>query len=124
MARTHWDGLIQIDAAFLQSVYAQTALVPFGRVTTYGKLAELSGYPGASREVGIAMGRVPEKSGLPCHRVVNKNGTLAPSHAFGGPEKQRALLLQEGVTFDEKGLVNVSRHMWPQEETHSQLSMF
>ena len=43
------------------------------------------------------MARAPE--GLPCHRVVYRDGRLSPSDIFGGPGIQRFLLEQEGVLF-------------------------
>lgn len=122
MAHTNWSRMIEIDEAFLKSVYDQAAQIPRGMVSTYGKIAELAGYPKASREVGVAMSRAPEGRGLPCHRVVNKTGILAPSYAFGGQEKQRALLLAEGVTFLSNELIDIEKHMWPQSEQDEQLS--
>lgn len=124
MDRKDFAGMIDIDDRFMEKVYAQVAGIPFGKVSTYGKIGELAGYPNTAREVGVAMSRVPEKSGLPCHRVVNKNGTLAPSHAFGSKEKQREMLLREGVTFREDGLIRMERHMWPDESGGEQLSLF
>lgn len=123
MAHTNWSGMITIDEAFLEKVYGQVAQIPAGKVSTYGKIAELAGYPKASREVGIAMSRAPEGRGMPCHRVVNKTGILAPSYAFGGQEKQRALLLAEGVSFLSDELIDVEKHMWPQSEQDEQLSL-
>lgn len=124
MNRSAWDGMIEIEDTFVEKVYEQVARIPFGKISTYGKIGELAGYPGAAREVGVAMSRVPEKSDLPCHRVVNKNGTLAPGYAFGGKEKQRKLLLQEGITFREDGLIYIEKHMWPDESGGEQLSLF
>lgn len=116
--------MIEIDKGFLKKVYAEVERIPVGKVCTYGKIAELAGYPRASREVGIAMSRVPQGSKLPCHRVVNKNGTLAPDYAFGSQEKQRNLLLSEGVTFFPNGEINIEKHMWPKDSSEEQLTLF
>lgn len=124
MDRSAWDGMMEIDDTFIEKVYEQVAKIPYGKISTYGKIGELAGYPGAAREVGIAMSRIPEKSGLPAHRVVNKNGTLAPGHAFGGKEKQREMLLREGITFREDGLIHTEKHMWPDDSGGEQLSLF
>lgn len=91
-------------------------------MTTYGKIAELAGYPNASREVGYVLSRVSAQQNLPCPRIVNKNGTLAPSRAFGSQEAQRTMLLAEGITFCAEGLINVARHMWPDDPRGEQLS--
>lgn len=124
MPRTNWDNMLEMDETFVQRVYAQVAAVPFGRVATYGKIAELAGYPRASREVGVVLGRVPDKSPLPCHRIVNKNGTLAPSHAFGSQARQRAMLADEGVTFLPDGTIDIPRHLWPDDPQGRQVSLF
>lgn len=124
MPEKKWAGLLEVDETFLERVYAEVARIPIGRVATYGKIAELAGYPKASREVGIAMSRVPKKSKLPCHRVVNKTGTLAPSYAFGSKENQRNLLLAEGIAFLEDGSIHMERYMWPDNPQGEQLSLF
>lgn len=123
MPTRNWSNLMDVDNAFMEKVYAQVALIPVGRVCTYGKIAELIGLPRAAREVGIAMSRAKPVVGLPCHRVVNKNGTLAPEYAFGGQEEQRKLLVAEGVTFLPDGLINMPRHMWPEDPRGEQMSL-
>lgn len=124
MPRFPSDGLIEMDAVFFECVYAQVENIPAGRVATYGGIAVLAGYPDAAREVGIAMQRAPAPRKLPCHRVVNKNGTLAPSHAFGGQEHQRRMLEDEGVTFLPDGLIHMDRHIWPDDPQGEQLAFF
>lgn len=119
-----YKGLSGMDKAFYENVYAEVAKIPSGRVCTYGRIAELAGYPNASREVGIAMSKAPSELNLPCHRVVNKKGTLAPSFAFGSQEVQRGMLLSEGITFKDDGTINVGRHMWPDAIAEEQLRMF
>lgn len=49
---------------------------------------------------------------VPCHRVVNKDGRLAPNFAFGGAEEQRRRLLAEGITFKNENHVDLSTHFW------------
>jgi methylated-DNA-protein-cysteine methyltransferase-like protein len=49
---------------------------------------------------------------LPCHRVINRLGEMAPEYAFGGAEVQRALLEDEGITFNEDGRVDLKQHLW------------
>ena len=124
MPRQDFTGTIEMDEAFYQAVYAQVAAIPSGRVATYGQIGALAGYPDAAREVGYAMGRAPGAMRLPCHRVVNKAGTLAPGHAFGGQENQRALLEKEGITFHENGCIRMERHIWPDDPQGEQLTLF
>lgn len=71
---------------------------------------DAGGSPRASRIVGGALHRNPEPGKTPCHRVVFRDGSLAPGFAFGGPGAQRALLEAEGVTFLPDGRVDMARH--------------
>lgn len=93
-------------------IYELVAEIPAGRVTTYGQLAWMAGRPDAPRMVGYAMSRAPAELGLPCHRVVNRLGEMAPPHAFGGERVQRAMLEREGVAFLENGCVDLRRCRW------------
>ena len=92
MGQAKGSGMIEMDEEFFERVYAQVRRVPAGSVCTYGTIAELAGCPKASREVGLAMSRVQRGWNLPCHRIVNAKGTLAPTYAFGGQRVQRQLL--------------------------------
>lgn len=110
-----------INKAFLDAVYDVVAQIPKGKIATYGMVGERAGYPGAGREVGHAMSHAPGNRNLPCHRVVNKQGTLSPDYAFGGYENQRMMLEQEGITFDKDGKIYMDRHLWGDYE---QLTLF
>lgn len=97
---------------FYQAIYDIVAQIPPGRVATYGQIAAMAGRPGNARQVGFAMSHVPVDRDLPCHRVVNRQGELAPAYAFGGQAKQRALLESEGVTFLPSGRIHLKLHLW------------
>lgn len=97
---------------FYHEVYEIVAQIPHGKVTTYGEIAFMLGRPRGARMVGWALRAAPPERHLPCHRVVNKSGELAPVHAFGGYDVQRAFLESEGVTFDQNGRVCVRKHLW------------
>ncbi len=89
-------------------VYQVVRTIPAGRVMAYGEVGKLAGTTG--RVVGFALHVNPygEKTGnlyVPCHRVVDRNGRLAPHFAFGGSEEQRMRLLSEGVRFKDKNHV-------------------
>jgi methylated-DNA-protein-cysteine methyltransferase related protein len=101
------------EAAQLSArVYALVRACPPGRVTTYGALGATVGFPRGARMVGWIMNETAGHQGVPAQRVVSKDGTLTGGWAFGGKEQMRALLENEGVTFDEKGRVNMRRHAW------------
>ena len=56
---------------FLNHIFATIAQIPPGKVTTYGEVAKLSGYPGYARQVGRALANLPNESKLPWFRVIN-----------------------------------------------------
>jgi len=97
---------------FRAAVYRLVARIPAGKVATYGQLAAMLGQPLAARRVGDALRRTPEYLDIPTHRVVNRQGRLAPPFAFGGMGNQRRLLEQEGVEFRDNGCVDVLKHIW------------
>lgn len=88
-------------------VYSIVREIPAGKVVTYGRIAALAGKPQWSRKVGRVMSHVPDSLKLPCHRVVNSQGRLAP-----GWQEQRALLEEEGVTFRSNGYVDLKKYAW------------
>ncbi|NDV56614.1 MGMT family protein [Bacteroides sp. 519] len=96
---------------FFNEVYAVVAEIPSGKVISYGEIALLMGKPQYSRMVGRALSNVPSQLTLPCHRVVNSQGRLAP----GWPE-QKALLTEEGVEFKQNGEVNMKKYRWNWQE--------
>ena len=86
-------NMARIDMQQLATdVYNIVGQIPRGWVLTYGDVARLAGYPNHSRLVGHLLSVVPSSLHLPCHRVVNARGRLAPNW----PE-QRQLLEREGV---------------------------
>lgn len=90
---------------FFEAVYEAVKMIPKGKVASYGQIARAVGSPRAARQVGWALHVNPEPGIIPCHRVVNREGRVAPAFAFGGEEVQRKLLEDEGVRFDENGFV-------------------
>ena len=102
-------------------IHALVALIPKGKVATYGQLAEQVGHNLTAQDVGIIMSRVPQKLNLPCHRVVNKTGILAPDYVFGGQAHQRKLLEEEGVQFMDENRIDMCHHLWGDQEQLSLL---
>lgn len=95
---------------FGEDVLNIVSQIPRGRVTTYGDIALLAGWPSHARMVGRTLRYTPGADKLPCHRVVNKMGRTAP-----GWSKQRELLEDEGVQFKANGHVDMSRFLWEPE---------
>jgi len=98
---------------FFQRVYRCVESIPKGKVSTYGRIAEACGCPRASRAVGTALHMNPQPGRIPCHRVVNREGRLAPAFAFGGTDAQRRLLESEGVEVSPEGYVDLSVYLAP-----------
>lgn len=96
-------------SAFSERIYETVKLIPCGRVMSYGQVARLAGNPRGARAVGFALHRNPYPGLIPCHRVVFRDGSLAPGFAFGGPDEQRRLLEAEGIGFTEDGRVDVEK---------------
>lgn len=95
---------------FGEDVLNIVSQIPCGKVTTYGHIAALAGWPSHSRMVGRTLRYAPGAELLPCHRVVNKEGRTAP-----GWSRHRALLEEEGVQFKANGHVDMSRFLWEPE---------
>ncbi len=96
---------------FFNKVYKVVAKIPYGKVTTYGDIAEACGITSAARTVGWAINGTKE-SGLPCHRVVNRFGALTGRLHFGDPDLMKDLLRSEGIEFDKDGCVKMDKYHW------------
>lgn len=88
--KDHPLRIVMIGSDFEIRVWQALLTIPFGRLTTYGDLAEHIGQPRAARAVGAAVGRNPISFVVPCHRVIGKSGTLTGYH-WGLSRKQAIL---------------------------------
>ncbi len=87
-----------------QKIYNFVKTIPIGQVSTYGEVGrEVGADP---RIVGFAL-HANRDLNVPCHRVVNKEGRLAPNFAFDGWREQRRRLLAEGVKFKDENHVKI-----------------
>jgi methylated-DNA-protein-cysteine methyltransferase-like protein len=101
------------ERSFDQRVWEAVALIPPGRLATYGQIAELIGAWGCARQVGWALRRLPLPSPIPWHRVVNAQGRIAMSPGREGSDwMQRELLLAEGIPVDAEGRLPLARFRW------------
>lgn len=101
---------------FSDAVFDIVCAIPRGKVATYGQIAAMLGRPQSARYVGFALHANPrpgtDPDSIPCHRVVFKDGSLAPGFAFGGPGEQRRLLEAEGVPFADETHVDMPIAQW------------
>ena len=93
-------------------IYTVVSKIPKGKVATYGQVALLAGNPRWSRVVGYALHVNPEPFVISCHRVVNREGRIAESFAFGGGDAQRTLLENEGIVFESDGHIDLKKFQW------------
>ena len=87
-------GQVRPAMSFNQKVWAMTARVPAGRVTTYAEIARALGSKGY-RAVGNALNKNPYAPQVPCHRVVGSNGNL--TGFAGGLQMKTKMLAKEGI---------------------------
>ena len=94
-------------------IYSTVRKIPFGKVATYGQIADISRLYGKARLVGYALFRVDMKDDIPWHRVINSKGEI--SYSFqrqGGDYLQKVLLEEEGIEFKHNGKIDLSKYRW------------
>ena len=92
-------------------IYDAVEKIPYGRVATYGQIAEVAGDKKMARAVGTALHKNPDPDNIPCFRVVNSKGELAGEFAFGGAGAQARLLEAEGIEVID-GKVDLKKFQW------------
>lgn len=97
---------------FFEKVYEVVAMVPYGKVTSYGAIARYLGAARSARMVGWAMNGVGNREEVPAHRVVNRNGLLTGKHHFSGTNLMQQLLENEGIRVKNNQIVNFESHFW------------
>ena len=94
-----------------ERIYDVVRQIPCGKVASYGQVAALAGNRRWSRVVGYALHVNPDEEGIPCYRVVTKEGYVSSAFAFGGGNRQIELLQADGVQFID-GHVDMKRFQW------------
>ena len=97
--------------SYFRKVYEVVRRIPYGRVTTYGAIAEYLGLRSGARMVGWALNADRENLDMPYHRVINRLGELSGARFFPSPTMMRQLLEEEGVTFIDTA-VDIKKHFW------------
>lgn len=101
------------DATFFEDVWAVVRLIPKGRVTSYGAIANYLGTRMSARMVGWAMNAshtAPQP--VPAQRVVNRNGMLSGRHHFPFADSMEKMLLKDGVTVENDTVKNFEECFW------------
>ena len=98
---------------FFERVYTVARLIPFGRVTSYGAIANYLGAARSARMVGWAMNNSHnQKEEVPAHRVVNRKGLLTGKHHFNGTNLMQQLLESEGIVVIENQIQDLENIFW------------
>lgn len=84
-----------LTAGFGRKVLKATARIPFGKTSSYQRIAAAAGSPAGSRAAGNALGANPLPIVVPCHRVLRTGGALGGYG--GGTERKQYLLELEGA---------------------------
>ena len=87
-------------------------LIPAGRVTSYGAIANYLGSKGSARMVGWAMNQAHGYPDVPAHRVVNRNGLLTGKNHFQTPTRMQELLEAEGTKVINDQVEKFSMVFW------------
>ncbi|WP_413284771.1 MGMT family protein [Vibrio sp. MA40-2] len=95
---------------FLAQIFVVIHQIPQGKVSTYGDIAKMAGYPGYARHVGKALSNLPEGSTLPWFRVINSAGKI--SLTGENFNRQKVRLVKDGVVVSETGRVNLRQFKW------------
>ena len=104
---------MKMRTVFTARVFEVVRAIPYGRVTTYGAVAAMAHSPRAARAVGQAL-----RSGqwgpdtIPWHRVINAKGGISCRGDIARATLQRQRLVGEGVLFDARGLIDLTRFAW------------
>lgn len=78
-------------------IYEYLRMIPRGKVATYKQVATYLGNPKLARVVGNILHRNPDGEANPCYKIVNSQGRLSGSFAFGGRDEQARRLREEGI---------------------------
>ena len=88
------------------------ALIPYGKVATYGQIAKLAGLPKHARLVGYVLKHLDKSSEIPWYRVINSQGKISVTHINQqGENVQQSLLEQEGI-YLLNGKVSLKIFVW------------
>ena len=97
---------------FFEDVFEVVKMIPPGRVSTYGAIAEYLGAKKSARMVGYALNGNCIERGIPAHRVVNRRGELTGRHHFSADYPMEQRLKEEGVEVKAYQIVGFEEYFW------------
>lgn len=99
------------DPTLKERILQTIALIPEGKVCTYGKVADYAGAERRARLVGTTLKQLPAGSKIPWHRVINSQGKISFPEGSDKYEEQLQRLQNEGVT-PIKGRIHLKTYLW------------
>jgi len=100
------------EHSFFADVYEVVKLIPEGRATSYGLIANYLGTKMSARMVGWAMNAAHGQPNVPAHRVVNRNGLLTGKVHFATPTLMQELLEKEGIIIKNDQIIDFEKIVW------------
>jgi methylated-DNA-protein-cysteine methyltransferase-like protein len=103
---------------FYEKVYYVVRRIPAGKVTSYGRIAQMLSAPRAARAVGYALNALGDKRGdpayadIPWQRVINSQGRISLVSRATSAARQAELLRAEGVPVSDDYQVDLTKYLW------------
>jgi len=97
---------------FYDKVLQVVKQIPYGKVTTYGLIAEYLGQKRSARMVGWVLNKQKANRDIPAHRVVNRKGLLTGKIHFEGQNLMQELLESEGIKVVNDQIVDLEKYLW------------
>lgn len=94
-----------------QLILQVVALIPYGKVATYGQIAKMAGLPKHARLVGRVLQQVEDKH-LPWHRVINSQGKISLSKLDVQGDNLQIIKLQAENIVVNAGKINLKLYQW------------
>lgn len=94
-----------------QLILQVVALIPYGKVATYGQIAKMAGLPKHARLVGRVLQQVEDKY-LPWHRVINSQGKISLSKLDAQGDNLQIIKLQAENIVVNAGKINLKLYQW------------
>ena len=107
--------MVESTDNFFDKVFEVARRIPYGKVTSYGAIAQFLGAKGSARMVGWAMNATGNREDIPAHRVVNRVGLLTGKFHFDGTNLMQQLLESEGIKVENNKIVDFEKHFWQPE---------
>ncbi|WP_415883942.1 MGMT family protein [Neptuniibacter sp. QD34_54] len=97
--------------SYQEKIWQIVAMIPEGKVATYGQVAELAGLSKMARAVGKTLSQLPKDTQLPWHRVINAQGKISFPQDSEAYFRQKERLENEGVSLIN-GKIRLKDYRW------------